>query len=45
MGAVMNYLPEIISGNEEYLSIFKNSWKERKMIEFINLIDEIMLIF
>lgn len=45
MGEVMSHLPDAIQGNEDYLGIFKNKWKEFKMVDYIHLIDQVMLIF
>lgn len=45
MGQFMNYLPEVIQINEDCLSIFKNNWKETKLIDYIHLIDQVILIF
>ena len=41
----MNYLPDAIQGNDDYLAIFKNNWKELKMVDYISLIDQVILIF
>lgn len=35
----MNYMPEVIQNNEEYLIVVRNGWKERKLSEFIYLIN------
>lgn len=42
---IMNYVPEFVNQNEDYLVIFKTNWKESKLVDFINLVDQIILIF
>ena len=41
----MNYLPDVALQNDDYLGIFKNNWKQSKMIDFIHLVDQVILIF
>ena len=41
----MNYLPDAIHANEDYLTIFKNKWKEFKLVEYIHLVDQVVMIF
>ena len=41
----MNYLPDVALQNDDYLGIFKNNWKQSKMIDFIHLVDQVLLIF
>lgn len=44
IGTLMSYMPELIEENEDYLINFKKGWKERKFLEYIHLIDQILLI-
>ena len=40
----MLWIPDSIEQNEECLEVFKVGWEERKMSEFINLLNEIFFI-
>jgi hypothetical protein len=44
IGAVMGNLPELIEQNEDYLLNLKKGWKERQLIEFIYLFDQVLSI-
>ena len=40
----MMYLPDCIDQNEECLKIFNSDWKERKLIDFVLLFNEMLLV-
>jgi hypothetical protein len=40
----MSYMPDLIEQNEDYLVNFKKGWRERPLIEFVFLFDELLVI-
>lgn len=44
IGAVMASMPEFIEQNEDYLLNLKKGWKERQLIDFIYLFDQVLSI-